>query len=85
MDISFKGLKSALKKFDENGKYARCGHWSIANGGYDLYWEIYYKGCPVLQCIAGEVSGGLRPFQEFTEEVENKLIKVVKSVYADLN
>ena len=39
--ISFVGLKNALKKFDENGKYSKRGDWSITVGGYDLYWEIY--------------------------------------------
>lgn len=46
--ISFNGLKLALQKFDKNGKYAEAGLWSIANGGYDLWWEIYYNGYTVL-------------------------------------
>ena len=82
--IRFSGLRTALEKFEENGKYAKCGKWSIANGGYDLWWEIYYEGYTVLQCIDGELQGGFRPIPEFTEETEKELIKRVKSIYTDL-
>ena len=82
--ISFSGLKTALEKFEDNGKYAKGGKWSIANGGYDLWWEIYYEGYTVLQCIDGELQGGFRPIPEFTDEAEKELIKKVKSIYTDL-
>lgn len=82
-NISFAGLKTALKKFDADGRYAECGNWSIANGGYDCWWEIYYQGYTVLQCINGELQGGFRPIN-FTEETEKQLIKRVKDVYEDL-
>lgn len=81
MTINFRGLKSVLEKFDNNGKYAEGTHWSIANGGYDLWWELYYDDLPILQCVAGElkiVVCGL------TEPTEKRLIENVKSVYADL-
>lgn len=83
-NISFVGLKTALKKFDENGRYAECGNWSVANGGYDCWWEIYYQGYTVLQCINGKLDGGFRPTDNFTEKVEKQLIKIVKDVYKDL-
>ena len=82
--ISFTGLKTALRKFDECGTIAKCGDWSIANGGYDLYFEIYYQGKVVLQCISNELKGGFRPFKDFTEDTETELIKRVKAVYTDL-
>ena len=81
MTINFRGLKSVLEKFDNNGKYVEGTHWSITNGGYDLWWELYYDGLPILQCVAGElkiVVCGL------TEPTEKRLIENVKSVYADL-
>ena len=81
--ITFTGLKTALKKFDKTGTYAQCGDWSIANGGYDLYFEIYYKGYTVLQNISNKLQGGFRPL-DFTEETEKELIKRVKQVYTDL-
>lgn len=82
--FSFVGLKTALKNFDEDGRYAKCGNWSIANGGYDLWFEIYYDGYTVLQCINGKLQGGFRPIPEFTEETEKQLIKRVKDIYEDL-
>ncbi len=82
--INFIGLRTALEKFEENGKHAKCGKWSIANGGYDLWWEIYYEGYTVLQCIAGRLEGGFKPIPEFTEETEKELIKRVKNIYTDL-
>lgn len=48
-------FEKMLEKFDEAGNSASCGKWSIAKGGYDLWWEIYYGGQCVLRCIAGEV------------------------------
>lgn len=82
--INFNGLRTALEKFQENGKYSKCGKWGIINGGYDLWWEIYYEGYTVLQCINGKLEGGFKPIAEFTEETEKRLIEKVKSIYADL-
>ena len=31
------------------------GDWGIAKGGYDLWFEVYYKGIPKIRCIAGEL------------------------------
>ena len=81
MTINFRGLKSVLGKFNDNGKYAKGTHWSIANGGYDLWWELYYDGLPILQCVAGEleiIGCGL------TKSTEKRLIENVKSIYTDL-
>lgn len=83
-NISFGGLKKALNDFEINGRYAECGYWTIARGGYDCWWEIYYQGYTVLQCINGELQGGFRPIN-FTEETEKQLIKRVKEIYTDLN
>lgn len=85
MKCYFSGLQVALKRFEKDGEYAKCGHWSIASGGYDLWWEIYYKGYTVLQCISGELKGGFRPFIEFDENKERRLIEKVKEIYPDLN
>lgn len=41
--LSLKGLRECLRTFDDNGRHARRGDWSIGNGGYDLDFEIYYK------------------------------------------
>ncbi|MBO7734740.1 MAG: hypothetical protein J6S67_19425 [Methanobrevibacter sp.] len=46
---NFSDLRKALKRFDENGKYAKQGDWKIGKGGYDLNFEVYYKGEPIIQ------------------------------------
>ena len=53
--MKFSGLKDALKTFDEHGwkgSFTR-EFWTIGNGGYDCWFELYYKGQPVASCIAG--------------------------------
>ena len=81
MTINFRGLKSVLEKFDDNGKYAEGIHWSIANGGYDLWWELYYDDLPILQRIAGDLEIAVCGL---TESAERRLIETVKSVYTHL-
>lgn len=51
-------FRSMLHRFDSAGWKGRnrSGDWEIANGGYDLWFEVYYRGIPVIQCIAGQVS-----------------------------
>lgn len=48
-------FQKLLEKFDEDGRYAGCGKWTIGKGGYDLWWEIYYDNQCVLRCVASEV------------------------------
>lgn len=53
--MKFSGLKDVLKTFDEHGwkgSFTRES-WTIGNGGYDCWFELYYKGQPVASCIAG--------------------------------
>lgn len=58
-----------LDTFDSNGRYAHRGNWSIANGGYDLYWEIYYDGLPVIRDIGGNVSEELNGWENWAKFV----------------
>lgn len=51
-------LRLLLQIFDEygwKGSYS-VGNWSITNGGYDLWFEIYYNQIAQIQCIAGELT-----------------------------
>lgn len=53
--MKFSGLKDVLKTFDEHGwkgSFTRES-WTIGKGGYDCWFELYYKGQPVASCIAG--------------------------------
>ena len=53
----WKGLLPILREFDEQGWKGSFsqGSWKIANGGYDLWFEIYYNNSPVMTCIAGKL------------------------------
>lgn len=44
-------LRVALERFDRNYHYAKQGPWAIAKGGYDLEFEVYYEGLPIIQAI----------------------------------
>lgn len=54
-DIKLSGLRKCLDMFNNGsrGRYTR-GKWSIANGGYDLDWEIYYNDQPFLGKTAND-------------------------------
>lgn len=75
-------LKNALEVFDENGKHAKCGDWSVAAGGYDLQFVIYYKKYEVLRCIGNELESV--PYSGFTEDFAKQLKKYVRKIYPDI-
>lgn len=53
--MKFSGLKDVLKTFDEygwKGSFTRES-WTIGNGGYDCWFELYYKGQPVATLSPG--------------------------------
>lgn len=83
--INFGGLKTALKKFDKDGRDVKSGNWQMSKGRYDCWWSLYYKDSPVLQCIAGRITRGSTELPGFTKETEKKLIRIVKSVYSGLS
>lgn len=74
-------LRLLLQIFDEygwKGSYS-VGNWSIANGGYDLWFEIYYNQIAQIQCIAGELT-------VVNEEVINPkaVLKCILEVYSNV-
>lgn len=75
----FAGLKDVLKTFDEHGwkgSFSR-GPWKIANGGYDCWFELYYKGLPVARCIAGELESNVSWVNDVEKEkMFNKILEV---------
>jgi len=44
--MNVKQLKTALVRFDDSKCHfiSKCGNWSVARGGYDLFCEVYYYG-----------------------------------------
>ena len=79
-DIKLSGLKQCLDAFNNGnrGDYKR-GNWKIANGGYDLDWELYVNNVPFMERISGE-----NPSFENTEmpyEIALKIAGVVEAVF----
>ena len=83
IDIDFSGLKTALKKFDSNGKFATCKKWCIINGGDDLDFEIKYNDEVIIQCIGGDLHtvNGLNNFDN--DDLQQTIAYVMNS-YEDL-
>ena len=50
--ISTDGLRTALQRYDGNGKRGECGPWEIHDGGYDRWWEICHEGQVLVACYA---------------------------------
>lgn len=80
---SRQSLVSALKTFDKNGKLSTRGDWKVANGGYDLSFEVYYQGTPVAQ---GFTDGTLTTDFDTSEFgfTKQALANVICSVYTDM-
>lgn len=74
--VSFRGLRTILRKFDENGRYAKAGAWEIGNGGYDLYWEISHDGIPIIDCVSGTI-------EVLDDTISNidQILAIIKSEY----
>ena len=54
---SLENLHGAFKLFDEAGKGRwDMGNWGISDGAYDLWFEIYHKDIPVIDCVSGELN-----------------------------
>lgn len=79
-DIKLAGLRKCLEMFanGSRGRYTR-GKWSIANGGYDLDWELYYNNVNFME----KMSGGNAKFQHgyMPEKIAMKIVGVVESIF----
>lgn len=85
-DCSIKELREVLELYKsseaESPVVLSAGEWTIAEGGYDKWWEIYYgQNCrPIAECVARKVS-----VYGFSA-TDNELIKnVILSVLDYLN
>lgn len=73
------GLKDVLRRFDENGTFAKKGVWHIAKGGYDLWWELYYEGQPIIDCVYGKMS----IVNDYGYTNIKDVINIIKSIYTE--
>ena len=77
--MTIKGLRKCLREFDENGRYASAGEWSIARGGYDLWWQLSYAGTPVIDCVAGKLRNDSLEERDF-----QRISSIIKEEYPDV-
>lgn len=80
--MDFTGLKNVLEEFDSHswkGAF-RSGDWEIANGGYDLWFEISYLDEVLVRCVDGELSFKNR----LNGSVMKDLFDVITGVYDHL-
>ena len=75
--INVRGLREILKKFDEDGYHVQATHWSIGRGGYDLQWELYYDGIPVVDCVDDEISNLCLSEKDF-----KRIAKIIREEYS---
>lgn len=55
MTAKYGDLRKAFQTYSNNGYVGRRGNWKVAQGGYDLWFEVYYDNMPVVDCIDGEL------------------------------
>lgn len=77
LDLAKNDLIEVLNNYKQNDAESPIalseGDWTIAEGGYDCWFEIYHgQNCtPVAECVAGKIS-----VYGFTD-AENKEIKKI--------
>lgn len=83
-NFELRGLRDCLRSFDENGRYAHRGRWSIGRGGYDLQWELCYTDYSgysqaFVHCISNRLEWVNGRMSEYPNAV--KVIKTILSEY----
>lgn len=77
-ELSKESLQNLLRRYkaseEESPIVLYESNWTIAEGGYDKWWEIYYgkDSRPVAECIAGNVS--VYGFSDADNEVIKNII-----------
>ncbi len=85
-EASLADLRKVLQGYEENGHSVKSGDWEIATGGYNLNWQLYYKGEPVADCIENSVTGSGGTLEHVNMDREDflKVSKVIKEEYPDV-
>lgn len=79
--LNIQGLRRMLSDFKENGRHASYGRWSIARGGYDLWFEVYHNDKPLMGCVDGTLEVYVR-HDEY--EGLDRAVKIILDVYKDI-
>lgn len=77
-----KGFDSEFELDDYDENRVKKGKWSIATGGYDQAWELYYENIPVASCNIDNILEGYgTDFNGFTEA---DMLRVVTQEYKNV-
>ena len=79
--FEIRGLRYCLRKYEENGKYATSGKWSIATGGYDLYWQLCYEETPLIDNVCNELTIDNR----YDYSNLNEVVSIILEEYENVN
>lgn len=84
--ILLTGLTSVLKAFDRNGWKGSfvSGEWKISNGGYDLWFELYYSGNVVAQCVDGRLISNFGLSDMEKTRMFNKILEIYERLCVDV-
>lgn len=91
--IKLIGLRTALRKFDEDGYSATSGRWSLGKGGYDLLWEVCYRQddvpayLPIIDCMPvtrEKYTGILENIGGLPDEEFKRIADVIMDEYDDV-
>lgn len=78
----YSGFDSEYKLDDYDEDRVTKGKWSIATGGYDQAWELYYDNTPVASCDTDKILEGYgKDFNGFTEA---DMLRVVTQEYRNI-
>jgi hypothetical protein len=72
-------LKKCLDKVDDSddGLYARVGNWKIALGGYDMGYEISYKGTAFMAVNYEDRTCDVYDSEFFPKDVFEEVFRVL--------
>lgn len=77
MKVDLRGLRSILRAYNKTNEwFIDRTSWSIAAGGYDLYWQLYYRGTPVIDCTCNCIKNNC-----LESKVFKKVAKIIMQEY----
>lgn len=87
-ETNLSGFKQMFQKFmggADNGAYTN-GNWKIATGAYDLWFEIYLNGTPVIGCVDGKCKWYKNPMEVGLSKADApKIETIITSEYPEIS
>ena len=87
-ETNLSGFKQMFQKFmggADNCSYTN-GNWKIATGAYDLWFEIYLNGTPIIGCVDGKCKWYKNPIEVgLSKEDGPKIEAIITSEYPEIS